>query len=247
VARRQKDEEATETSLEPAVARGRSSRTTSSTQRRVAAGTTRVTHLKPRPDPDGSGTPLDQLQGRVERLEAGMRMMTQTFKRAFEELNESMERLRADVALTATPADVERSVSKLATPDDVAHGAAHAVEQLRSSLQRFAQTDPTPSSAALRVALNRLAEGIEDVQSIVEGSLPEDRFERTLEPDPATNGSSSNGGPDPSTIWGEDASSAPEFGPDDPLRDHRKRGPVRRRLDHSWPGKAYANWKYRRT
>jgi signal transduction histidine kinase len=255
VARQQEDEEAAETSIEAPGQRRSSSRSSPpSSQRKHASAALPVTHRRPRPEPDGSGKPatspsvdqaLDRLD-RLDRLEAGMRVMAQTFKRAFDELHTSLERLRADVALTATAADVERSVAHVATPADVAHGAARAVEQLRSSLQQMAKTSSVPSPAALRVALNRLAEGIEDVQTIVEESLDEERLEKPIEPDPATNGSSGNG-PDPSAIWGDEVSTAAEFGPDDGPRDHRKRSPTRRRLEHSWPGRAYSNWKYRRS
>ena len=177
-----------------------------------------------------------------------MRLLAETFKRAFAELNASMEQLRTDVAQTATPADVERAVARTATPADVAQGAARAVQPLVSSLDQLMRKAPA-SSPALQEAMFRLMDGIESAEAIVAQALNEEAG--TAEPNgaafdhPESNGDTPSDGPDASVIWGDDTA---ETGGELELdADHQRRSPARRRLNHSWPGRAYANWKYRRS
>jgi hypothetical protein len=185
---------------------------------------------------------------RVERLENGMRVMVETFKRAFGELNASLEQLRVDVSQTATPADVERAVARTATPADVAHGAAQAVQPLLSSLDQLMSKAPA-SSPALQEAMFRLMEGIDAAEAIVEQALkPEPNLDGPeggiVATDPGSNGAKPDG-PDASAIWGDDSG---EIGGElkfDPEAARLGRTPARRRV--GWPGRAYANWKYRRS
>ena len=252
MARRRQEPDVAESPVDQASKRTTAKvRPASTARRHQTSGARRVTHAKKSSSPGGQtsktarrvdGSPqIEEVQQRVERIEAGMRIMAQTFKRAFDDLDAAIERLRADVALTATPADVERAVARSASPTDVAHAAARAMAPLRTALDRLAQTGPPPSAAALQAAMSRLREGIEDVQAMVEDSLTTARVEGSATPEPSSNG---NSGPDPSTIWGEEGGEAAEvfeqWAPD-------RRSAARRWFDRSRPGRAYADWKLRRT
>jgi hypothetical protein len=176
----------------------------------------------------------------MDRLETGLRLLVETFKRAFGELAGDIDQLRADVAKVATPEDVERAVARTATRADVEHLTVAALRPLRTSLEElFDRAAATP--AGLHEAVDRLVGGIDAAQAVV--------HEATTSESRSPNGPSGDAAsPDPVTIWGEENGADPglqsvALGP----RDHRRRSGARRRLEKSWPGRAYAQWKWRRT
>jgi hypothetical protein len=115
-----------------------------------------------------------------------------------------------------------------------------ALRPLQTSLEELSErAGATP--AGLREAVDRMVGGVDAAQAIVvEATTPEIRSPNGRSGDDAS--------PDPVTIWGE------ENGADPGLqsvalepRDHRRRSGARRLLEKSWPGRAYAQWKWRRT
>jgi hypothetical protein len=261
VARRQKEADGAEAALETVMRVRAGAPKAPSTKRRTLAPRTRSATLSEkrraaeaatqpkRPTLKVARTPAppDPVQQRVERLENGMRLLAETFKRAFADLNASMEQLRIDVSQTATPADVERAVARTATPADVAHGAAQAVQPLLSSLDQLMRKAPS-SSPALQEAMFRLMEGIDAAESIVQQALDRDQRAPDLGGSPAPT-VGSNGDkpevPDPSAIWGDEPVAAGGELEPDAEAEHHRRPPARRRV--GWSGRAYANWKYRRS
>ncbi len=199
-------------------------------------------------------------------MELGLRLVVETFKRGFGELAGDIDRLRADVAKVATSDDVERAVARTATAADIEDLTMAALQPLRNGLEELSERVGT-TPASLRDAVDRLVDGIDAAQAIVDqATRPETQSpngrsgdipgEGSPEPDAqAIEGQASapeNRGldpaPDPASIWGgedgtDPALQAASLGP----RDHRKRSPVRRRLEKSWPGRTYSQWKWRRT
>ncbi|HJP66814.1 MAG TPA: hypothetical protein VKA30_10985, partial [Actinomycetota bacterium] len=100
-----------------------------------------------------------------------------------------------------------------------------------------------PSQNSIRHTLKRLTDAIEAAEAVVEAaelSRSQTPEETAAEAEPIE-----VDGPDPVEIWGEDTGngSAARLAE----REHRRKSATRRRLEHSRPGKAYANWKYRRS
>lgn len=140
------------------------------------------------PDPN-----LQMLERRLQRLEAGLRLLADTFKRGFGELMGAIDSLHDDVARTATSDDPRRV---------------------------FAGGEPTDSAVP----------------------APEQRGMAAPSGRPVGKHS-----PDPASIWGENEPESTLVEAEGGPKNHRKRSAARRRLEKSWPGRAYSQWKWRRT
>jgi len=266
--RQQKEGDATSSPLRPT----RGSRSPDTTSRRTRAkrpaartavsaphdpaGPRKVAGKQPSPEPDAQPEAqpderLDVVQQRLERLEEGVRLVAETMKRVIGDLNSSIQQLREDVAMTATAADVERAVGRTATPTDVAHGVSRALGPLVSSLDRLVDVAPAEPSSVLRGAMDRLRDSIEAARSVVDQALSDEAGRQPMEgpaddAHPRPNGSG-NGGVDAASIWGTEWPGGPTRSTGSGSGENPGHTQMQHRVAHSWPGRAYANWKYRRT
>jgi hypothetical protein len=160
------------------------------------------------------------------------------------------------VAGTATRADLERALTQAATRADVDEITARAIWPVATSLQQLIEAAP-PSQNSIRHTLKRLTDAIEAAEAVVEAaelSRPE-RDEAAELSRPERDEAAADAGndpevddpavPDASEIWGEEGKNGATARSSD--RDHHRKSPTRRRLERSGPGRAYTNWKYRRS
>lgn len=130
--------------------------------------------------------PPADLEGRVARLETGLRLFAEALKRMHVELSGSLEAIRTEVAMTATSVDVRRAI-------------AEALDPVTASIESL-----TDTAHALPLSLGatseRLAARIDALQGDLEETLialmPGSWDTSTAEPEP-----SEPVGPDPD-FWG---------------------------------------------
>ncbi|MFN2590033.1 MAG: hypothetical protein ABR518_04620 [Actinomycetota bacterium] len=190
-----------------------------------------------------------RLQRRVERLEFGMRLLADTVRRAFGDLDSSLQQVRSDISRTARALEADRAAARVTARADAARATTQEGQPSLPGLDRADLPTDAPSGV-LRAAIDRLMESIGEAQAIVDTALQNGRDGAGSTPN-AGGRSETKGrntaGPDPKTIWGEE--DEPEFGELDLEQpsDRRRRSRFQRRLQHSWAGRVYANYKYRRT
>lgn len=189
----------------------------------------------PTPSEDGTDADLQMFEQRLQRLEEGLRVLAGTLKRAFAEVTGSIESLRHDMSRTVTSEELRRALART----DIVDRISSSPDAIHAAVERLAE-----GIAAAQILVGEVEEaGVAPARPSTGEEAPP--AEPPLEPTRSARGRES---PDPATIWGEGNGTDPALldsvlGP----RDRRKRSGVRRRLEKSWPGRAYSQWKWRRT